>query len=717
MNLTEALDLALPELPARRAAPRSPRVHPKLIGRQHVEEGVPIVIAHVQGSSDILRFLPEQWQLLQLFDGERSYEEIALEFKVQTGIEFSEEDVKEFAAPLDAAGVFQKSAYEQNVAAIQKLRDQQRSRFARRWRMGDITYITFSAWDPDRYLTEIHEKLRWVYGPWFTGLTLVMVGFMTYIFIDRWDEIGRDTLKYYQFSEKSFLDIAEFWLLFLVIGFIHESAHGLTCKHYGGGVHRMGAHLTYLMPGFFVDVTEAWVYGGRWQRLATIIAGIWVEMILCSVVTVVWWGTPAGSFLHDFAYKIILFTGVGVVVINMNPLIKLDGYYAFCELVGVPDIKEKSTSYVSSWVQRHVFRLPAEVPYLTSRQKFLYVPYAIMSGLYGYMLLFFVARWSYNVAYRFNPEWAFAIGIVIAYLIFKSRIHNLVRFMKNYYVRKQEWLRAALNFRRSLVAATGLALVFFLPWWRESVEGRFILEPAQRAEVRTEVPGTVMQVLADEGQVLNAGAPIVVLRSLALETEEAKARAELAQASSRAFQAELQYTGYGSAERERQRLLEKEQTLTAQTAKLRLSSPISGVVATPRVRDRLGSYLPAGTVVAEIDNISSLRARTYIAESEIKKLRPQAAVRLHFDGLTTLSSGQVASVSPANVEMEPGLVSLQGYAGMRPPRFYTAIVKVANSGGQLRVGMTGSAKILVRRRSPAGIAWEQVHNFWSRKIW
>ena len=115
--------------------------------------------------------------------------------------------------------------------------------------------------------------------------------------------------------------------------------------------------------------------------------------------------------------------------------------------------------------------------------------------------------------------------------------------------------------------------------------------------------------------------------------------------------------------------------LTAQTAKLRLSSPISGVVATPRVRDRLGSYLPAGTVVAEIDNISSIRARIYMPESEIKKLRPQAVVRLHFDGLTKLSSGHVASVSPINVEMEPGLVSLQGYAGMRPPRFYTVIVR------------------------------------------
>lgn len=716
MNLSEALDLALPELPGR-ATRGFPSVHPKLVGREHVEEGDQVIVAHIQGTSDILRFSPPQWQLLQLFDGERSYETVASEFKARTGMDADEEIVREFAAKFEAEGLFQKSAQEQNVAAIQKFRDQQRNRIARRWRVGDITYITFSAWNPDRYLTKIHEKLEWAYSRWFTVLALVMMTFMTYVFVDRWHEISGDTIKYYKFSEQGFLDIAEFWLLFLVIGFFHESAHGLTCKHYGGAVHKMGAHLTYLMPGFFVDVTEGWVYAGRWQRLAIIIAGIWVEMILCSVVTVVWWGTPLGSFAHDFAYKIILFTGVGVVVINMNPLIKLDGYYAFCELVGVPDIKEKSTSYLSKWTQKHIFRMPVEVPYLTSRQKLLNVPYAVSSGLYGYMLLYFVARWSYNVAYRFNPEWAFAVGIVIAYLVFKSRIKKLVSFMKNYYLRREEWLRSAIDFKRALIAAACLGLALILPWWRETVSGRLILEPVQRAQVRTEVPGKVVQVLAREGQMLSAGAPIAVLQNLELETEAAKAGADLAQSSSMAFQAQLKYAGYGSAERERQALLEQQRMLRQQTAKLTLSSPISGIVVTPRMQDQIASYLPAGTLVAEVDDISSFRARIYIPESEVTKVRPQTVASLHFEGLSRSFSGRVDSVAPVSSEMEPGLVASERYAGMRPPKFYCAMVVIAGSERQLRSGMTGSAKILVSRRSPAGIAWEQIHNFWSRKVW
>jgi len=80
----------------------------------------------------------------------------------------------------------------------------------------------------------------------------------------------------------------------------------------------MGFLLYYLEPCFFVDVTEVYVYAGKWARIATSIAGIWVELIFCAAATIIWWGTPVGTPVHDFAYKIILITGVGVVIINLN---------------------------------------------------------------------------------------------------------------------------------------------------------------------------------------------------------------------------------------------------------------------------------------------------------------------------------------------------------------------------------------------------------------
>jgi len=51
--------------------------------------------------------------------------------------------------------------------------------------------------------------------------------------------------------------------------------------------------------------------------------------------------TQPGEWIHEFCYKLILLTGIAVIVINLNPLIKLDGYYFLSEWLRVPDLKER----------------------------------------------------------------------------------------------------------------------------------------------------------------------------------------------------------------------------------------------------------------------------------------------------------------------------------------------------------------------------------------
>jgi hypothetical protein len=42
---------------------------------------------------------------------------------------------------------------------------------------------------------------------------------------------------------------------------------------------------------------------------------------------------------------------------------------------------------------------------------------------------------------------------------------------------------------------------------------------------------------------------------------------------------------------------------------------------------------------------------------------------------------------------------------------------VNNPDGSLRPGMTGTARIYGKRRSLAGMAWQEVKNFVDRKVW
>ncbi len=714
MNLAEVLNVALPELPARRIKTSYPRLHPSLIAREQVEGGVPTMVAMVSGGSYVMRFSPEQWKLIQLFNGQRSYGEVIELYHQESGVTFAEEDLRDFVDSLEEGGIWYRTSLELNSTVTEKLADERRRRAKKKI---DLSLMTFSTWDPDDYLTRVYSRLGFVYTAWFTWLTLGMFSIMALIFISGWSEIWRDTVRYYTFTDKTATDLAEFWLLFTGIGFFHECAHGLTCKHFGGAVHKMGFMLVYLSPAFFCDVGEVYVYGGKWARVAAIIAGIWVELMFCSVASIVWWGTPAGGAVHDFAYKIMLITGAAVVLINLNPLIKLDGYYLFGELIGIPTIKESSTEYLSSWVKCNLLRLPVDVPYLRPRRRWLFVGYAMVSGLYSYVVLFAVVRILYNVASRFSPQWAFLPAFLLGLLILRSRLRSSVRFMKDFYLDKRQNFRAWWRKPYKAAAAALLALTVFAPVWRETVSGRFVLEPQKHAIIRATVPGQITAVLADEGTEVEAGTPLFVLRNMRLEADADESKASLGAAEAEAREAQMNYRNLAAAQAERASEAGRSRSVFKQVAALQVASPISGVVASPRIKDRVGSFVQEGDVLANVEDTQILKARVFIPEFQVHRIRPGAAASLKFEALLQPIRAEVSSIAPASSELAPGLETEEKYKGIAAPNYYVASVLIGNPGGVLRSGMSGDAKIEVGKKSAAGFGWEIVREFVQRKIW
>ena len=722
MNLVEALNVALPDLPAKIARKGAPRLDPRVSAREHVEGNVPVIYAHIPGSGEYFRFSPEQWTLIELFDGLRSYAEIDAAYLKQTGVSLTEDWIRNYATDLEFTGFWYKTPQERSGEVMRKLAEARHFDISRHFTVVSITDIRFPAWDPNRYLARAERALMFAYSSWFTAATLVLFAFMMFVFVDRWSEIGRDTLEFYNFTHKGFADIAQFWVMFLVLVFFHETAHGVTCKHFGGGVHQMGFNLVFLQPCFYVDVSELWVYATRWQRVAAMLAGLWVELILCALATVAWWGTAPGTAAHEYAYQVMLLTGIGSVLINLNPLIKLDGYYILTEILRIPDLKEQSTALLTTWVKRNIFRLPVEVEYVPHRRRWLYVPYAILSGIYSYGLLFFVIRFARNVFRGYSPEWAFVPALLLAYFIFRSRIRALVGFMKIMYLDKRELLLSARNSPRVAALAVIALVLLIAPLWHDSVDGRFLLEPAKQAVVRAYVPGIVEQTSAAEGQPVSAGAPLVRLGNLAVDTQAEEARADLEVAAARSTQAQLHYTGVASAEHEQEQLGERSRVMNEERSQLSLVSPIDGVVLTPRVSDLVGSYLPAGTTVLEVADLSSMKARIYVSEVELRKIREAEYARVYVDALHRSVPGKVSSVGRAATEVEEGIISKQEYKGMILPHYYAATVLLPNPDGALRIGMSGTARIYAdrgwrERRSLAGFAWEHLCNFLEQKLW
>jgi len=101
MNLSEALDAALPEIPKSRLSRKGPpQMDPELIVREDVLDGEPIVVVYQRSTTNIYRFPPIQWQLALLFDGRKSYEEISEEFSAAYA-PITPDDVRVFAAGMD----------------------------------------------------------------------------------------------------------------------------------------------------------------------------------------------------------------------------------------------------------------------------------------------------------------------------------------------------------------------------------------------------------------------------------------------------------------------------------------------------------------------------------------------------------------------------------------------------------------------------------------
>jgi putative peptide zinc metalloprotease protein len=333
------------------------------------------------------------------------------------------------------------------------------------------------------------------------------------------------------------------------------------------------------------------------------------------------------------------------------------------------------------------------------------------------MVLYVVARFAGNVSRNFSPEWAFIPEYGVALLVFKSRIRLLVNFMRLVYLDKKDRVRVWFSSHQALLTAAVAILLLLLPVWHQSTSGSFVLEPGHRAVVRAVVPGLVEDLLVTEGTVVEAGQPLAKLRNLPLLSDVAQAHAQYVVAADRLTLAAMHYENYGTALQERQRLAAQSEQLKLKAANLEITSPISGVVLSARLQDRVGSYLTAGTELLEVADLARLRARIYVSEYDMYKVREGALAKLQVEGVPEIWRSRAASITPVSQASDPALIDASKFKGLHPPQFYLVELVVSSSNGRLKPGMNGVARVYGKRTSLAGLGFERLRILLGRKIW
>ena len=130
------------------------------------------------------------------------------------------------------------------------------------------------------------------------------------------------------------------WLLLLVFavtvlsaGF-HEFGHAAAASRAGAVPGRMGMGLYLVWPAFFTDVTDSYRLDRR-GRLLTDVGGLYFNAIVAVAIAIAWWLTRADALLLVVAGQLLL------MVRQLIPIIRFDGYHLLADAVGVPDLFQR----------------------------------------------------------------------------------------------------------------------------------------------------------------------------------------------------------------------------------------------------------------------------------------------------------------------------------------------------------------------------------------
>ncbi|MGB8836652.1 MAG: efflux RND transporter periplasmic adaptor subunit, partial [Candidatus Acidiferrales bacterium] len=648
------------------------------------------------------RYGSTEYELLQLCDGSRTAAEISDELTERhPESPLNEAEVLDFLDSIEPA-MWERSVGEKNLAVLERIRDERKGRLDQ----SSVLYISFKAWDPDKTLAKIDPYLSWMFTPGFVVFSLFIFAIACYLLAGDWTRVQQDTSALYSFSDKSAYDIWMFWILLMVLGGVHEFGHGLTCKHFGGDVHQMGFLLIYFTPAFFTDTTDILLFKRGSQRQWVIFAGIWIELVLCGLSGVVWHFSPVGSVLNDIAYKMMLLSGIQGALLNLNPLIKADGYYALSQFVQIDNLREDSFAFLRAWAQKYLLRHDIDLPPASKRQRRIFFLFGASAIIYSTSLLILVLVFAKNVLVaKLGDSWGYLATLGVVYFFARKGIRQVWPATLAWLRQKREDYMAWKMTRTQLAGALGVAALLILPPVASNVSTGLVLEPGRTAYVHAQVPGLLANVYVQQGQAVKSGEVLAVLQNPEIQAEATVLRQQLALASSdlRNGQDRSDYDKAAGAARDRRRLQEELAVAESRVASLQIRAPIDGVISTTDVSQKAGTFLSAGDEFAQIVDRSTMKARILVRDWDLDDVHSGAAAKVKVVPFPFRTfSGKVDQIFPAAASDRP-VTETQDLQrlGQQLTNYFAVDMEFANPDGSLREGMTGTAKIAGKHASIA----------------
>ena len=669
------------------------------------------------------KFNQEEWAILKMLDGQLSLNDIKAQFErdyAPRRIPLSR--LQSFLAELHQNGLLLSDGPQQGQQLLSRhLRHQRREGAAA---VSNILALRLPGMDPEPLLNWLYPKLKFCFRPWFLAGCLLLVLVALGLVLVQADELRTRLPSFREFISAS--NVMWLAVVLAITKILHELGHALTCKHYGGECHEMGVMLLVFTPCLYCNVTDSWILSSRWQRIAITAAGIFVEIILASIATLLWWYSRPG-LINAICLNVMVVCALGTLLANGNPLLRYDGYFILSDLLDVPNLWQDSRTTLRRYLGKWLLGMrPSEL--VEDKQQGILILYGVASTLYRVGITLAILYLLYQVL---APA---RLQSLVYVMVATLATGLLVRFLKT----ARQALEDPLMTRRlqpgrvalTLCAVGVLLYGFFLVPLPCRVSAPVVLEPTAAQRVYATARGTLIGSVS-VGEEVSRSQTLAQLQDLDLQKKIARLTGDLQRLRVRIKNLESRAIGDDQALAQlpaaREMLADLQQQLAQRQREeqgLILKAPVAGtVLAIPEVEQIRGKgllprwsgtplddqnrncTLERGTLVCLVGDPTCHEAVLFIDEADIGLVRSKQPVRMSFavapgsflSGTIYEIAGRESQAVPRELAAGGEVANRRDATGVLRPltTTYEARVKLDDQALSLVSAAPGRAKIVV----------------------
>jgi putative peptide zinc metalloprotease protein len=385
------------------------RRRPDLEAKKHRYHGRVYWVLKEPVGLNYYRFHEEEYAILNMLDGTTSLQQIKDRFQAEFAPQrITLQDLQQFVGMLHRSGLVISQASGQG-RQLRRRGDEKRKKELL-GKAANIFALRFRGIDPERILNFLNPLTWWIFTlPALILISMFGLSALTLVLVN-FQEFRTKLPTFEQFFA------AHNWI-FLgatmgIVKVLHEFGHGLSCKRYGGECHEMGFMFLVFTPCLYCNVSDSWMLPNKWHRVFIGAAGMYVELILASIATYLWWFSTPGMF-NFLCLSVMFICSVSTVVFNGNPLLRFDGYYILMDILEIPNLRQKATEILKRWFQQYCLGLELqENPFLPQKRQGWFALYTVASVIYRWVVVFSIMMFLIKVLEPYGLQ---ALGRLVAF--------------------------------------------------------------------------------------------------------------------------------------------------------------------------------------------------------------------------------------------------------------------------------------------------------------